>query len=251
MKCKWIKLLSFMLAITMAVAVEQRSVLMVQAANPGDILISEVLYDSPTNCTEPGAEWVELYNTTGSAITLTNWQICDNYTCDTIPTVTIQSGQGVVIAGTQTDFGNCYTCGSGHIVYVADGEIGNGLANGGDRVRIIDNNGIEIDAMSYGTDTYAFTPSCPDVSEGHSLERYPINQDTNSAGDFRDQSTPSPCLSPTAITLSSVTACSEQRAALPKWAPATSFRWLLRALIGAGLVVIGTCVTAFRRQRGA
>jgi hypothetical protein len=215
MKCRWFKLLSLMLAISMAVAVGWYSTPMVQAANPGDILISEVLYDPPVNCTEPGAEWVELYNKTSSAITLTNWQICDNFGCDTISTVTIQPGQGVVIAGTQADFSNCYTCGSGHIVYVVDGRIGNGLANDGDRVRIIDNNGTEIDAMSYGTDTYAFTPSCPDVSAGHSLERYPINQDTNSAGDFRDQGTPSPCLSPTAITLSSLTAASPLPAALP------------------------------------
>ncbi|MCX6028440.1 MAG: lamin tail domain-containing protein [Chloroflexi bacterium] len=171
------------------------------ATSAASILISEVLYDPPAGCTEPGAEWVELYNAGSSAITLTNWQLCDASGCDTIPTSTIQPSQGLVIAGAQADFLGCYTCGSGHVVYVADGAIGDGLGNDGDRVRLLDNNGIEIDAMSYGADTYAFTPACPDVGEGHSLERYPIQQDTNAAGDFRDQSNPSPCQNPTAVGL--------------------------------------------------
>jgi hypothetical protein len=167
---------------------------------------------------------VELYNAGGSAITLTNWQLCDDGGCDASPTTTIQAGQGLVVAGAQAAFLACYTCGSGHVVYVADGALGNGLGNDGDRVRLLDNNGTEVDAISYGTDTYAVTPACPDVSEGHSLERYPIQQDTNAAGDFRDRSTPGPCQNPTAVGLAGFAGRSSG------WLPV-----LLPALIALGL----------------
>lgn len=51
------------------------------AQSVGDVLINEFCYDSDKNLgTSTGAdlEWIELYNTTGSAIDLTNWQIGDN-----------------------------------------------------------------------------------------------------------------------------------------------------------------------------
>lgn len=44
----------------------------------GDVLINEVLYNSGTNInTSTDYEWVELYNTTGSAIDITNWELRD------------------------------------------------------------------------------------------------------------------------------------------------------------------------------
>jgi hypothetical protein len=211
------------------------AVLGAPAGGVPSILISEVLYDPPAGCTEPGAEWVELYNAGSSAITLTNWQLCDDSSCDTIPMTTIQPNQGLVVAGAQAAFLACYTCGSGHVVYVADGALGDGLGNDGDRVRLLDNNGVEVDAISYGTDSYAFTPACPDVSEGHSLERYPIQQDTNAAGDFRDRTNPGPCVNPTAVLLARFAAQAQTPIAL--------------AVGLAALVLDGAWIVA-RRRRG-
>jgi hypothetical protein len=107
-------------------------------------------------------------------------------------------------------------------------------------VRLLDNNGTEIDAISYGADTYAFTPACPDVSEGHSLERYPIQQDTNTAGDFRDQTNPGPCQNPNTILLARFSA---QAAGLR---PSGWLLALLPALVALGL----GCVWVAVRRRG-
>jgi hypothetical protein len=52
-------------------------------------------------------------------------------------------------------------------------------------------NGVEIDAMSYGDDNYAFTPPCPGVSKGHILGRVPTGIDTNTAADWKDLGLPS------------------------------------------------------------
>lgn len=173
-------------------------------ASAGDILISEVLYDPPSGCgTDQRAEWVELYNNTATAISLNGWQICDNNSCDSLPNYTVAAGQGVVISAYQTEFGNCYACSSGHVQYLG-AYIGGGLSNSGDRVYILDDTSPtpnRIDEMNYGSDTTYFSPACPDVNEGHSLEREPINNDTNTNSDWADQSSPSPCLDPNAVTL--------------------------------------------------
>jgi hypothetical protein len=204
-----------------------------EAADPGDVLISEVLYDSPGTCDDPNAEWVELYNNSGSSISLNNWQICDNTGCDTLPDYTVDAGEEVVVVAYQASFTNCgYSCASGHTIYLENRIGGYGLNNDGDRVYILDNSSNEIDAMSWDDDTYAFDPPCSDVSEGHSLERYPTNTDTNSADDWRDQSSPNPCeTNPTAITLSSLTAH-------PTSPQPTFFRWQWLALVGAVGIVL-------------
>jgi len=48
------------------------------AANPGDVIITEIMYNPASNETAPAiTEWVEVYNTTGSPIDLTGWYIAD------------------------------------------------------------------------------------------------------------------------------------------------------------------------------
>jgi hypothetical protein len=159
-------------------------------ASSSTLLISEVLYD-PLG-TEPNEEWIEVYNNTSSPIELTDWTISDNISTDVIsPTVTIPVGGCMVIAASQ-DFYTNYPDFTGDIVFVADGRIGNGLGNSGDRLILKDGEGIVIDQMSYGTDTTAFDPACPDVPAGHSLERSPANVDTDTFEDWIDQESPDP-----------------------------------------------------------
>jgi hypothetical protein len=159
-------------------------------ASSSTILISEVLYD-PLG-TEPNEEWIELYNNTSSPMELTDWTISDNISTDVIsPTVTIPVGGCMVIAASEDFYAN-YPDFTGDIVFVADGKLGNGLGNSGDRLILKDGEGIVIDQMSYGTDTTAFDPPCPDVDAGHSLDRSPANEDTDTAEDWIDQESPNP-----------------------------------------------------------
>lgn len=163
--------------------------LLIRASSP-TLLISEVLYDPPG--TEPDEEWIELYNSASSPIELTDWTIGDNMSTEVIsPTVTIPVGGCLVIAASE-DFSTNYPDFTGDIVFVADGRIGNGLGNSGDRLILKDSEGTVIDQMSYGTDVTAFDPPCPDVSEGHSLERSPASEDTDTAQDWIDQESPDP-----------------------------------------------------------
>lgn len=107
------------------------------------------------------------------------------------PTVTIPVGGCVVIAASE-DFYTNYPDFTGDIVFIADGRIGSGLGNTGDRLILKDSEGTVIDQMSYGTDTTAFDPPCSDVDAGHSLERSPANVDTDTAEDWIDQESPNP-----------------------------------------------------------
>jgi hypothetical protein len=75
---------------------------------------------------------------------------------------------------------------------MADGRIGNGLSNTGDRLTLLAPTGKIIDALSYGDDNTIMLPPCQDVPEGHSLERRPAGLDTNQASDFVDNAMPSP-----------------------------------------------------------
>jgi hypothetical protein len=155
-------------------------------------LISEVEYDSIQSGTDSAYEWLELYNNTASPMELTDWTISDNRSTDVIsPTVTIPVGGCLVIAASE-DFYTNYPDFTGDIVFVADGRIGNGLGNGGDRLILKDSEGTVIDQMSYGTDTTAFDPACPDVPAGYSLERSPANVDTDTREDWIDQEFPNP-----------------------------------------------------------
>ena len=160
-------------------------------ASSSSLLISEVLYD-PLG-TEPNEEWIEVFNNSASPMELTDWTISDNLSTDVIsPTVTIPAGGYMVIAASSEDFYANYPAFTGAIVFIADGRIGNGLGNTGDRLILKDGEGTVIDQMSYGTDTTAFDPACPDVAEGHSLERSPANVDTDTAEDWIDQESPNP-----------------------------------------------------------
>jgi hypothetical protein len=160
-------------------------------ASSSTLLISEVEYDSVQSGTDSAYEWLELYNNTSSPMELADWTISDNTSSDVIPMMTIPVGGCMVIAASE-DFYTNYPDFTGGIVFIADGKIGNGLGNTDDRLILQDSEGTVIDQMSYGTDTAAFDPPCPDVEAGHSLERSLANVDTDTAEDWIDQEFPNP-----------------------------------------------------------
>ncbi len=64
------------------------------------------------------------------------------------------------------------------------------LDNTGDEVLMLNGSDQLVDAVSWGTSNWAFDPDCPVVTEGHSIERYPANVDTDTAADWIDQAFP-------------------------------------------------------------
>ncbi|RPH92821.1 hypothetical protein EHM69_11950, partial [candidate division KSB1 bacterium] len=60
-----------------------------QTVSVGDIRIIEVMYDDTATGTNPDYEWVELHNTTGTAIVLDGWYLTDD---DTYPDLSSEGG---------------------------------------------------------------------------------------------------------------------------------------------------------------
>ncbi len=156
-----------------------------------EMKINKVYYDVDSeHGIEGDNEWVELYNPTDAPIDISNWKICDNTSCDTIPVLNSISGNGFAIITAQDTTWDYWNIPSGVEKIVLGDDIGNGLSDDGDRLILKNVSGYEIDAMSYGTDTYVFDPACPDVDEGHMLGRVPTGLDTDLASDFQDLAPP-------------------------------------------------------------
>jgi hypothetical protein len=125
------------------------------AATPGPATLrfSEV-HSDPTQAGRDAAfEWVELLNTGTEPIDLAGWVIEDGSARDTLPAAVVPPGGYAVIAGKSASFPPGVIA-----VTPADGEIGNGLGNTGDRLRLIAPGGTVVDDMSYGDNTSVFDP---------------------------------------------------------------------------------------------
>jgi hypothetical protein len=158
------------------------------------LLISEVYYDvDGAHGADQTNEWIEIFNPTASTVNLTNWWIQDGTNIDKIPNgTTISAGGLLVLTAASTTSG---FWGATPMVSF-ENLIGNGLANGGDAIRLLNATGATttVDAMSYGSNVSVFNPSVPVVAEGHSLFRSSLLVDTDTATDWVDDATPSPNL---------------------------------------------------------
>ncbi|OGM75496.1 hypothetical protein A2382_00265 [Candidatus Woesebacteria bacterium RIFOXYB1_FULL_38_16] len=157
------------------------------------IVVNEVCYDvdTPSQGDDGGGptsdEWVELYNPNDFAVNLKDWTLSDNSVSRTISHSNkyIPAHGFAVIAKAAQTWTYWTIPGEAEKIELGD-NIGNGLANDGDRVILRDNNGVEIDAVSWGDDITAFTPSVGDVVEGHSISRVVKGVDTDAAVDWMD-----------------------------------------------------------------
>lgn len=176
---------------------------------PAHLLITEVLYD-PVGA-EPDGEWIELYNPTESSIDLSNFKVGDEEQKGgtegmlQFPNgVSIAAGQVIVIANKATAFYSTYGFKPDYEMSENDPTVPNmikysawasgtvALNNTGDDVLVLDGSDQVVDALSWGTSTWAFDPPAPDVVEGHSLARSPAGVDTDTAADWIDQVEPQP-----------------------------------------------------------
>lgn len=176
---------------------------------PGKLLISEVMYDAKG--LEPDGEWIELYNAGGTTIDLSDYKIGDEETQGGQESMyqfplgaTLAPGQVIIIANKATVFSNQYGFSPDYEIVADDPTVpelsryiswatGNwNLANDGDDVLVLDGSNQLVDALSWGISHWAFNPSAPDITEGHTLARVPANVDTDTAADWIDQVTPDP-----------------------------------------------------------
>ncbi len=148
------------------------------------IVISEVDADTPLAGTDTANEWFELQNVSASNITLTNWTITDNTATDTIPTVTIGPGGHVIVAATAAGFASEHPGFTGTVLTIADGAIGNGLANGGDVLLLKNSSAVVIDSISWGSNTSALNPSAGVDSPTNTNQRNAAGADTDTATDW-------------------------------------------------------------------
>ena len=159
------------------------------------LVINEVMFDPPNEnvCGNEGdAEWVEIYNPTASSVNLDTWLVGDTLFTDDLPNVILPAGGFAIVSDcTQSSFVSIWSMPGGTIYIDLPSVIGNGLNNGGEHIRLLNGTTL-IDAMSYGSNTDAFSPSATAPVADHSLEREPDGVDTNTAADFVDRTTPTP-----------------------------------------------------------
>jgi signal peptidase len=158
----------------------------------GDVVISEVYYDvaldkgNEDNSANPD-EWVELYNNSVSPVNLKNWKIGDNSGSDTIIHANVYiPAKGFAVLAKSASTWTYWSIPTEATKIQLGQKIGNGLDDDSDRVVLKDSNGTEIDAVSWGTDISAFSPSVSDVPEGHSISRIVKGVDTNIAANWID-----------------------------------------------------------------
>ena len=157
------------------------------------LLIYEVLYDALQAGQDAAYEWVEIYNPNDVPISLDGWRLADNSAEDALPAIMVPAGGLIVIAANEAAFRQNEPAFTGALVIVADGRIGGGLGNDGDRLALLDPTGTIVDALSYGDDTTFLSPAAADVPAGHSLERRDDQDtDTDTAADWTDRFPPSP-----------------------------------------------------------
>jgi len=170
---------------------EVLSLALMAEKSPHQVKLNELMYNPLQSSDSANNEWVELYNASSETVILDKWMIGDNEVSEQIPPLTLSPHSFAVIA-TSAEFRNVYPAFNGKLAILESGRIGNGLANAGDRLVLVDNAGRLADALSYGEDETVLSPSIDSVPRGHSLERSPPGTDTDSAQDFVDNPHPSP-----------------------------------------------------------
>lgn len=169
-------------------------------ATTDHLVINEVFYDVDSgNGSDTNNEWIELYNPTAFPISIENWDICDNTSCDNITTPTPIPAYGfAVIANNSSTFNTFWTSVPAEAIKIALGmTLGNGLAANGDRIILKNASDTIIDQVNYGNDTMVFNPAVAITGEdGKSIARVVKGWDTDSRDDWILNATPNPGTNP-------------------------------------------------------
>jgi hypothetical protein len=148
--------------------------------------LSEIMSDPDETGADGTFEWIELMNTSTTTLDTAAWRIGDGKELDTLPAQVVAPGEYLVVGGRSATLPDGVL-----VVRVADGEIGGGLNNSGDVVRLVSPDGTEADAISYGDDTSVFEPAPPAPGVGATLGARIVESDPDSANwDLTERPTP-------------------------------------------------------------
>ncbi len=176
---------------------------------PGYLLITEVMADPDGD--EPAGEWIEIFNAGETTLDLSLYKIGDEEAAGGLegmfqfpPGAMLLPGKAIVIANQTETFYRLFRLLPDYELYDTHQFIPDmvkylswskgyiELSNSGDEVLILNEFDQRVDSLSWGTSRLELDPAPPAVAQGHSLERYPPNHDTDSAQDWRDQASPNP-----------------------------------------------------------
>ena len=156
------------------------------------ILITEVEADPVNLGFDAPYEWFELRNVGAQARTLMNWTMADNQASSALPTIVLEPGECIILAANSAYFDAAHPSYSGRVVQ--DGSIGAGLENAGDLVVVRDDSAIDVDCVSWGSNTTCFSPAAavPAANTAATLQRA-STVDTDSATDWMSNANETPC----------------------------------------------------------
>ncbi len=109
------------------------------------IWISEVYPSAGRGRNDAAYEWFELTNGGEQPLELLGWTIADNISADPLDGVMLPPMASVIIGVSTQAHADL-------IPVIIDGRIGNGLANSGDQLRLINPAGLVVSAVSWGSD---------------------------------------------------------------------------------------------------
>ncbi len=141
-----------------------------------NIIITEVLYDTPG--TDSVEEWIELYNPTGNAISLSGWTISDNAGTFTLSGSIAPFGF-LVLARDSAGFNALYG-------FNPDIVMGSAIAlsNSGDQLVLKDNSGQQVDFVAWENYVSGWS-----ISAVHTTIYRPSATDTDTVNDWADSGT--------------------------------------------------------------
>ncbi len=129
-----------------------------QESERESVWISEVHPAAGQGRNDAAFEWFEITNSSDIPIDLAGWTIADNRGTDMLNELVVPPQSSVVVAGSDEAI-------PGVSLVVADGRIGNGLANAGDRLTLSNPDGEIVSAISWGNDRTYTTVKPPTPEE--------------------------------------------------------------------------------------
>ena len=129
-----------------------------QDSQEAAVWISEVHPNAGQGRNDHSYEWFELTNSSDRPMTLDGWSVADNTSADVLDGVVLPPNTSISIAASAL-------AGPEVVVAIADGRIGNGLANSGDQLRLLDPAGEVVSAISWGDDRSYDAITAPDEEE--------------------------------------------------------------------------------------
>ncbi|MBN1667684.1 MAG: lamin tail domain-containing protein, partial [Anaerolineales bacterium] len=172
------------------------------------LLITELLVDAAL---EPGGEWFELYNPNPGPLDLTYYKVGDEETFGggegmfQFPFGSqLRPRQVLVVAHQATSFQATYGFLPDYelreslpqvpnmIKYAAWATGSVELVNSGDDLLVLNSLDAPVDAVSWGSSLYAFSPSAPKAGQDQTLARHSVCLDSDTASDWLVRAEPSP-----------------------------------------------------------